>query len=342
MLRRTDEHTLRPPRSRRSNPTAGFAARHESGDPRPLRGEARGLMTRPFCAAGLACLVLVCAGGSRAQDPQIVISDALSAHAEALKVKMGSKRSHRVWKISFGDYAVGEGSSQVEQSAASSPTQEAKKNDIWQRVSTTKARYDFTLGDSRSNLATVEAVYDVSEEEFKTVVRTLNFSSPQKWLESGDLLPWSKETYWEPEEGSNRSQVFSAVIQTSADDADTWVLMMAMSEGSDLDHEREAFLSNGERQIQIVSTTSNKHGGDPRARPALGYEFVEGEQALCVLQYNGGGKMNYYKQLIWIDSRLDQRMKLILAAAMTSLLQLPDIGIPEALRRQAELDGLPD
>jgi len=336
MLRRTDEHSLRPLRSRRSDPIAGFAASHESGDPRPQRGEGRGLMTGPFYAAGLACLVLVCAGASRAQDRTIVISDALSANAQALKVKMGSQWSHRVWKVSFGDYAVGKGSSQVEESAASSTTKEAKKNDIWQRVSTTKTRYDFTLSDSRSNLAIVQAVNDVSAEEFKHVVRTLKFLNPKKWLDSvldaddvRDAPLWNTETYWKPDESSNRSQVFSAVINTSADDADTWVLIMAMSEGADLGHEREASLSNGERQIQIVGTSSNKHGADPRAYPALGYEFVEGEQTLCALQYNGGGGfMSDYKRLIWIDSRLDQRMKLILAAAMTSLLQLPGIGAP--------------
>lgn len=326
MLCRTDEHTLRPSRSRPLDPAAGLAARDESGSPAQGR-EGRGFVSGPLYAAWLACFLLA-AEPSRAQSPQIVINEELAANAEALKVKMGSKWSHRVWTISFGEFSVGKGSSQGKQDTSSATTKEATKNNIWQRVSQTKAHYEFTLSDSRSNLATVEAVDDVSVEEFRTVTRTLNFLSPKKWLESEELLPWTKEIYWEPGEDSNKSQVFSAVINTSGEDADTWVLTMAMSEGRDLGYEREAFLSNGERQIQIVSTTSNKPKGVVRANPALGLEFVEGEQTLCALQYSGGGFMSDYKKLVWIDSRLDQRMKLILAAAMTSLLQLPGLGAP--------------
>ena len=97
---------------------------------------------------------------------------------------------------------------------------------------------------------------------------------------------------------------------------------MEQTNGSDSDCNNEAFLRNAEQIINIISISSNKNGNDSRMLPALGYEFVENGQSLCAMQYYGGGAMGYNKNIVWLKSGLEPRMKLILAAARTSLMQL--------------------
>ena len=67
--------------------------------------------------------------------------------------------------------------------------------------------------------------------------------------------------------------------------------------------------------------SSNKNGGDTRSYPALGYEFIENGQSLSALQYYGGGMMGLNKNIVWIHNSLDEKVKLILAAASTAILQ---------------------
>lgn len=59
--------------------------------------------------------------------------------------------------------------------------------------------------------------------------------------------------------------------------------------------------------------------------PALGCEFVENGQALCALQYFGGtsgGPNAMTTYIVWMNRNQDRRMQLVLAAAMTAILQL--------------------
>ena len=60
----------------------------------------------------------------------------------------------------------------------------------------------------------------------------------------------------------------------------------------------------------------------------MGYEFTENGKTICAMQYYGGGAFGLNKNIFWIDSTLNQSMKLIVAAAMTSILEMiyDDIG----------------
>lgn len=55
--------------------------------------------------------------------------------------------------------------------------------------------------------------------------------------------------------------------------------------------------------------------------PATGYELVEGTQAIGAVQYYGGGAFGLNQNIIWIHQGLDPEMQLMLAAAMTTVLQ---------------------
>src|SRR5438046_10353981 len=55
--------------------------------------------------------------------------------------------------------------------------------------------------------------------------------------------------------------------------------------------------------------------------PAMGYEFIENGKSLCALQTYGGGP-NGGSPIVWMDRGLEARPKLMLAAAMTTVLQI--------------------
>jgi hypothetical protein len=78
----------------------------------------------------------------------------------------------------------------------------------------------------------------------------------------------------------------------------------------------------GSRTFFIVAATSAKDGKDSRAFPAQGYEFIEDGVARCAVQYFGGGAFGANKSVIWLGTDLDPDMKLVLAAAMSSILQV--------------------
>ncbi len=78
-----------------------------------------------------------------------------------------------------------------------------------------------------------------------------------------------------------------------------------------------------------MTVTSNRHGDDPRSLPATGYEFMEGDQAIGALQYFGGGLWGTNKNIVWIHQELDADMKLLLAAAMTAVLEAQLFGMVE-------------
>lgn len=328
MFRRSDVHTLSRPCAKGPTPASRLQAipRSRTG---PRRARRPALGTRPLCRIGFSCLLLAGAVPAGARDQRIEISDSLVANAEALKVKMGPLWPGRVWRYQFGDYVVEKGSSSRthERTTPTAPPGTRPK-DVEQRTHRKHQSYSFALRDNAGNVATVEAANDVSVEELKTVYRSLKFWSLGKWLESEDLLPWEKEVIWEPAESADTIHVFSAVIATGVDDPESWALFMAFAGPEEAGRERKAFLSNGEREIEILATSSNKPGTAQRDLPARGWEFVEDQRALCALQYDAGGLMGALKKTIWIDSRLDPKTKLVLAAAMTSLLQIPGIGPP--------------
>ena len=68
--------------------------------------------------------------------------------------------------------------------------------------------------------------------------------------------------------------------------------------------------------------TGDKNTGKDRVMSALGYEFIENGQSLGALQYFGGGMLGVNKKVMWMHKALDAKIKLLLAAAMTAVMQL--------------------
>lgn len=256
----------------------------------------------------LAGLVLLMSpGSSHAQDKAIVISDGLSASAERYEVKMGTQWMGRNWKLRFGDYAVVE--------SRMGPTKSSSKGNLLGTKSQTETHHNFSfvLSNKTGDLATVKAATAEATRERHSIA-----------------IP--SRVQWGADETLSSTKQLSVSITTSGDQEETWTLLMETTYGRHADHESAASLSNGERTISIAFTTSARDGEDSRRLPALGYEFIENERSLCALQYHGGGVWGLNKQIIWMDSSLEPTMKLVLAAAMTSLLQ-------KELREMAWADG---
>ena len=247
--------------------------------------------------AHLICLIFFLSFSAVAQQKEIVIDADLAAHAEKMKVKMGTQWMGKIFKFKFGDYAVTDSKNGWATTTSSSKFFSSKVE------SQSNQEFSFTLSDKTDDKAIVNAATAMSTEELQSYIVFSNFS-----VGSDELL--------------RSSQNFSAFISTLSNEDDSWVLVKSLEVGSQADYDFKAFLTNQDRTINILQTTSNKNGEDTRSIPAKGYEFVENGKALCAMQYYGGGMLGMNKNIIWLRSELGSREKLILAAAMTALLQV--------------------
>jgi len=232
------------------------------------------------------------------QQKEIVIDDDLAATAEKMKVKMGAQVIGKIMKFKFGNYAVTDSKNGWTTSTGGTNFLETKAR------SETNNEFSFELTDkSLSEKAIVNAASSMTSEEIRSfnLFSTLAIGSDELVLSTHN---------------------FSAFISTSLNEEDVWVLIKSLEDGSQANYEFRAFLTSQDRTISIERTTSNKEGQDSRSIPAKGYEFIENGKSLCAVQYYGGGMMGMNKNIIWIRSELSAKEKLILASAMTALLQV--------------------
>ena len=241
-------------------------------------------------------LLLFVIAVAHAQQKGIVIEDDLAAHSEKLKVKMGTQWMGKIWQFKFGEYAVKDSKN------GWTTTTSNKKFFSFKVESSSDQQFSFTLRNKAKETAQVNVAFFIETKELQTIPILTNFYIGQNVLLS-------------------ETQSFSAFISTSENEEDNWVLVMKLAEGKEVGYNHEAFFTNGVRMINVLTTSSNKNGNDSRSYPALGYEFVENKKSLCAVQYYGGGALGYNKNVIWLKSELDERDKLLLSAAMTSLLQ---------------------
>jgi hypothetical protein len=240
---------------------------------------------------------------AKAQNKELMISKELVANSEMLKVKMGTQWMGKIWKFKFGDYAVVESKLGIEKVKSKSNLLNTKSE------VDSNQKFSFILTNKTNDSAIVNAVKNISIEELQSYELFPNF-----YLGSDELLKESRN--------------FSAFISSTSNKEDTWVLVMKNIQGSEVAYENEAFLTNGERLISIIDITSKidtknrSEMGILLTLPAMGYEFIENDQSLCAMQYYGGGVLGSNKNIIWLKSDLDARMKLIYAAAMTAILQI--------------------
>ena len=242
-----------------------------------------------------AIAVLLSLPGFVTAQKNIVISDSLAANSDKLNVKLGSQGPGKIWKMHFGDYAVV--SSKMGWQANS------VKGDLFNSHIENKStvKFSFLFSNKTTDSAWVSAANNIIAKALQEIELFPHFS----WG-SNELLSETKN--------------FSAFITINRDTSETWVLLMREARGRDIDAKSEAFLTNGQRKIIISPVVSDKKGGNTFFPPASGFEFFENGLSLCALQYFSGMPTN--NNIVWISRNPDSRTKLVLASAMTAILQL--------------------
>jgi hypothetical protein len=232
---------------------------------------------------------------AKAQD--INISDSLIANGDKLKVKMGGQGFGKILKMRFGDYAV--------VSSKAGWVIESTKGNFFNTKTDNKSTEKFSfVFSNKTDSAKVNAAKNVEVQSLHEIELIPHFSWGENKLEK-------------------MSTNFTAFITINSDTSNTWALLMnVVVNGSNATENYEAFLTDGSRKIFILPASSNKNGMDKRSQPALGYEFTEKGQSLCAVQYYGGGMFGMNKEIVWLRKELNEKMKLLLAATATAILQI--------------------
>ena len=227
----------------------------------------------------------------------IIISDTLSANADRMPVKMGVQWMGKMWKFHFGDYAV--------VSSKMGWTTYSSKSNLFntKTESKTREKFSFIMTGRLNDSAVVNAANNLEIQSMQEI----------------EILP---HVYTGNNEVLKQARNFTAFITINNDSASTWALLMNVIRTSVNENSYDAFLTDGVRKILITPSTSNKNGTDSRKMPALGYEFFENGSSIGALQYYGGGMLGMNKNIVWINKNLDNKTKLLLAAASTAILQI--------------------
>jgi hypothetical protein len=249
---------------------------------------------RKICLTGL----VVCLPFFVFAQKNIVISDSLKANADEMKVKMGGQGVGKTWKFRFGDYGI--------ISSKQGWTTTSTKGNFFntKTESKTTQKFSFVMAGGTGDTAFVNAASNIEVKQ----------------LQESELL---NHIFVGKNEMLKESNNFSAFININGDTTNTWALLMNVIQGTQVEgnYSYEAFMTDGARKIFLVPATSNKNGDDKRSVPAAGYELVEDGVSIAAIQYYGGGMMGMNKNIIWINRNLDAKMKLILAASLSAVLQ---------------------
>lgn len=249
-------------------------------------------MTVSWNALCIACL-LAAPVSTAAQSIQI--DPSLAGNAYKLPVKKGAQWPGKIAKWRFGEFAVASSRMGTTTTTANVPL--------------------FSLTDKRKSRNTFSFVL-VNAARDSAAVRTEH----RRYLEQGRPIYIGNSVSIGDDELRWASDEFEASLVVAGDTSDTWSLRTLYAEGPDAEGTYEAVLTNGQRTIVLEPVSIAEEDRKPLASPAYGYEFFEGEESLGAVQYQGG--MSGQKYIVWLRRDLDPRMRLLLAAAMTALLQM--------------------
>jgi len=235
-------------------------------------------------------LGLLAAPPVSAAQKTILINDTLTANADKLKVNNPAQHTGRIAGWRFGDYAVA--------TSKQGPVKTTTRQGFNSKAdSSTSEEFSFVLINKTMDSAMVNAARN-------SKVQLLRGSQPRNGWSLG------------ADEVVRESDSLAAFITINRDTSDTWEFFLAVTRSPSY----TGFLTNGERRITVAVASSNRNALDLKGWPALGYEFLEDGRSLGAIQYVGG--LWRPAQFVWLDRNLDARTKLLLAAAMTAVLQM--------------------
>ena len=238
----------------------------------------------------------------------IIIDDDLRANADVLKVKMGTQALGKIWKFKFGEFGV----VSSKMGATKTTTTGAFLSPV--EKSRTKQKFSFVLKGAGPETVSVKAAQNLESEALNEIA-----ISPGVSMSVVDI--------------SGTSDNLVAEIAFDGESVKPWTLLLQVASSLAVLKEKtlSSLLTDGTREIVISPVTSDEPGAKPRVLPARGYEFSEAGRALGAVQYWGGGVLGLNKNVVHMRRDLDTKTKLLLAAAMTTILQVK-------INAQASLD----
>jgi hypothetical protein len=261
--------------------------------------------------SALSIVGLLAALPASAAPKHILISDSLLTNADQWDVR---RNDHWVGmnKWAFGDYAVG--ASKTGWTTGGTHTNFFKTK----TVSHSDNKFSFVMSNKTTDSAFVEAAHQI-------IAR----SNPGLKVAQGVHIGGDDQTV--------ETDHFIASITIGRDTTEMWDLYVGSTEISDSGGDRDdlarhtSVLIHGERRIALVPVFSKKLDQKQSFAsklalqfhpPAMGYEFIEAGHSLCAVEYFSSGISGMYKNTVWMDKGADPRLRLVLAAAMTSVLEL--------------------
>jgi len=256
---------------------------------------------------------LLAALPASAANKNIILSDSLLANADKWEVKQGAQWAGHIHQWRFGDYAV--------VASKQGWTTGHTHTNFWKTKteSQTTNKFSFVLTNKTNDSALVNTAREIRSR-----------SNPGLNLGHGTTVGGDGLTV--------EADRFVAYITNSQDTTEVWELSIRQTDVSDRHGEsiegeatHEAVLTSGERRIVLNPVFSKKFDKRPSfgslvtmtfRPPAMGYEFVEDGRSLCAVEYSSSAVARAFKNTVWMDRNADPRTQLVLAAAMTAVLQL--------------------
>ena len=249
------------------------------------------------------------------QPIKILINDSLPDNSEYYSVKTGTLKKYR-----FGDYKVVKKKTGLTSSANIANQERIILNVKTDHDSKTGYKFSFTLTNDKSDSAFVKAEFIELSQYLVTKDRLLLILS---------ILGENSDIEAHTISDQSNTSILKATIVNSITVNDIWTLLLTNGNlGRSVDGQLEGSISNGERTIYITKVDYDLKNrikvfsyseNDSIAFPRLRYEFIENQQSLGAVKYEGN-----LKGSVWFNLELEQQpeLKLILASVMISILRI--------------------
>lgn len=240
-----------------------------------------------------ACLVLTAACRSASR---ILVADSLRAGTDIMRARMTFQAPGRIWNFKFGEYVVVK--------SKLSPEATTTVGDGTLENSLTTSSFWFILKGAGPETVKVEAFQRIGALNIEDIDVSARLSVGAEGIR-----------------GAHDHLV--ATLNVEGEEGPPWKLYLnaVVAGGGTGERTSLSYMTDGTREIVLRPVTNDVPGGKRHAIPARGYEFAEKGTPLGAVQYYGGGMFGINQHYIHLRRDLDSRTKLLLAAAMTAVMQ---------------------
>jgi hypothetical protein len=225
----------------------------------------------------------------------MMLNDSLKANSESMPVKI---KGGTVLKFEFGVYKI------ISAKAGMMKTKSNSKLFSSMEKSESKQRASIVMENSTADTATINISVNETSEEVRENVIAIS----KGWV--------ALDREDDPSKFKMASNLV-AVITTSMDTS-TWnfAYVTLVNTDNSKDNRSGGLISDGDRKIEIKNITLWDNGKAPTFYSVVGYEFYLDGIAIAAMQ---NPKDTFQKKLVWMKNGLDEKMKLLVASAMSVL-----------------------